>query len=39
MYDEVLDWLADSAFDLGAPSAIPPLEPELLNFMVDDTLI
>lgn len=36
---KVLDGLADSAFDPGAPSVIPLLEPELLNFMVDDTLI
>ncbi|KAG1907808.1 acyltransferase ChoActase/COT/CPT [Suillus fuscotomentosus] len=37
MCDEVLDWLADPAFDLGAPSAIPPPKPEPLDFVVDDT--
>lgn len=37
MCDEVLDWLADPAFDLGAPSVISPPEPEPLDFVIDDT--
>ena len=34
--DEVLDWLADPAFDLGSPSATPPPPPEPLDFIVDE---
>ncbi|KAG1746611.1 acyltransferase ChoActase/COT/CPT [Suillus paluster] len=37
MCDEVLDWLADPAFDLGTPSATPPPTPEPLDFAVDET--
>ncbi|KAG0709305.1 acyltransferase ChoActase/COT/CPT [Suillus ampliporus] len=37
MCDEVLDWLADPAFDLGTPSATPPPTPEPLDFVVDGT--
>lgn len=36
MCDEVLDWLADPAFDLGSPPATPPSIPEPLDFIVDE---
>lgn len=37
MCDEVLNRLADPAFDLGSPSATPPPAPEPLDFIVDET--